>query len=343
LKRKLILHIGAHRTATSTLQDYLFRNIVPLKKMGFFYPFRTRRHLTLMDNLFSGKKTTEQVAKTLNNLIEAHKRPLHTIILSDEDICTRRDLSVLAGFRKAFDVKIVYTLRRQDLWLESWYLQNIKWQWNDRLSHCSFVEFMAMQSDFHWINYNRYVRHLEKTFGRDNIILNIHEAQQMPDGPVGMFCDSIGLTPASDFHAPARINQSFSPMISEFMRYLPLDAAPQGYRGVLTSACAEIDRHLPYARQAASLLISHPDRVALMKGYQKGNTALAKRYFGRDQLFLDPLPGPDMALAEMVLPADSYELMEQFVSPLIRAVIRHRTTAQARKSQPAADPAPRRP
>ena len=233
-------------------------------------------------------------------------------------------------------MKIVYTLRRQDLWLESWYLQNIKWQWNDRLSHCSFVEFMAMQSDFHWIDYNRYVRHLEKIFGRDNIILNIHEAQQMPDGPVAMFCDSIGLTPASDFHTPARINESFSPMISEFMRYLPLDAAPQGYRGVLTSACAEIDRHLPGTRQAASLLISYPDRVALMKSYQRGNTALAKRYFGRDQLFLDPLPDPDMALAEMVLPADSYELMEQFVAPLIRAVIRHRTTAQARKSRPGA-------
>lgn len=343
MKHRLILHIGAHRTATSALQEYLFQNFIPLQTKGFFYAFRVRRHLKLMNDLFAGRRQTDEVARRLIERMQTRPEKLfatepdlpetlHTVILSDEDICMREDLSVLAGFRKHFDVKIAFTLRRQDTWLESWFFQNIKWQWNKKLSHCTFEEFLAMRADFHWIHYDQYIRRLEDLFGRENILLNVLEKQQMPQGPIEAFCDSIGLHDRSGFHPAAHINQSYSPPISEFMRCLPLGDAPAGYRNMLTQACARIDQQIhggPPQKQSERLL-PHAERAALMAEYEAGNRALAQRYFNRDALFLEPLPGPGAPLADMALPADTYELMDKFVAPLLKAVIQdHRKTAGA--------------
>lgn len=284
--------------------------------------------MDLVNNIFSGRQTVEQVTTVLNNRLANHKVELHTIILSDEDICMRQDMKVFSEFLDTFDVKVVYTLRRQDIWLESWFLQNVKWQWNKKLSHCTFDEFLAMRSDFHWIHYDRYVRNLEDVFGKENVILNIYEKQQMPDGPVNMFCDSIGLTDRSGLTKPAHVNASFSPTISEFMRCLPLDAAKWQYRNVLTTACKRIDHEFSRDRKQSSIIIPHRERVTLMREYQEGNQALAQRYFGRDELFFDPLPGPEVPVVDMALPADSYELMEKFVSPLLKTVIEHQEKIQ---------------
>lgn len=322
MKRKLILHIGAHRTATSALQDYLHSNFLPLQDKGFFYPFKVRRHLKMMNDLFGGKRTIAEVSDTITARADAREKDIHTIILSDEDVCLRRDLSVLAGFKDHFDVKVAYTLRRQDTWLESWFFQNIKWQWNEKLSHCTFDQFMAMREDFHWIHYDRFVRHLEDLFGKENIILNVHEKQQMQDGPIETFCNSIGLTDRTGLGTPGHINESFSPMISEFMRQLPLDAAPVDYRNMLTRACADIDNRMNGGgKKQSERLLPHADRVALMAEYQAGNTAIAQRYFGRDKLFLEPLPDANAPLANMTLPSDMNVLMNDFVAPLLRTMI----------------------
>lgn len=278
-----------------------------------------------MNQLFSAKRDVREMTDIINKRADTHPEDIHTVIMSDEDICLRQDLSPLAGFRDSFDVKVVFTLRRQDAWLESWFLQNIKWQWNKKLSHCSLDEFLAMREDFHWIHYDRYVQHLEKVFGKDNVILNIHEKQQMQGGPIETFCHSIGLTDTSAFTNPPHMNESFSPKISEFMRCLPLDTASVSYRNMLTSACANIDRTLnrPGGKSRGERIIPHTERLALMAQYQKGNRALAKRWFGRDELFFDALPDADAPLTDMALPADSYQVMEQFVAPLLAAIIQN--------------------
>ncbi|WP_261397315.1 hypothetical protein [Leisingera aquaemixtae] len=277
-----------------------------------------------MNNLFSGKRAPAEVAQTLTERADKRTQRIHTVILSDEDICMRHDLGVLAAFREWFDVKLVFTLRRQDSWLESWFFQNIKWQWNKKLSHCTFDEFMALREDFHWIHYDRYLRHLEELFGQENIILNVHERDQMKGGPIETFCDSIGLTDRSGFSAPGHINESYSPAMSEFMRCLPLDEAAPGYRGMLTAACARIDQALNGGgRKQSERLMPPAQRAAVMTEYADGNRAVAQRYFGREELFFDPLPAADIPLARMELPADSYTLMRDLVTPLMQAVIAH--------------------
>ncbi|MFC3568835.1 hypothetical protein [Paracoccus simplex] len=322
MNRTLYLHIGAHRTATSAIQRFLFVNCARLAELGYLQVNGAPRQAVLMRALAVGNRKARGVAEGIIRQCKESAHPIHSAILTDEDICCQRDLSYLVPFRDYFDVKVIFSLRRQDLWLESWYFQNIKWQWQKHLSHLTFPEFMRLRSDFHWINYNRYVKHLEKLFGKENILLTVHEKRHMKDGPIATFCRHMDLIDISDFENPGQVNPSFSPAMSEFMRQLPLDQSPEPYRAELESILYEIDRRTrPRDSEINSLLLSREDRERLLAEFETGNKAVANRYFGRDKLFEDPLPETEAPLADMRLPATSQEMMDIFVRPLVSGII----------------------
>lgn len=322
MKRRLILHVGAHRTATTSLQTFLNSNRAPLVGQGFLYPYKSRRHLDLFNALFDRTQDVAEVAADLDRRADTAQGDIHSIILSDEDICTRRDLSLLAGFSDRFDVQVIYALRRQDLWLESWYFQNIKWQWQKPFAHATFPEFMARREAFHWIDYDSYLAQIEALFGRENTLPVIYEKSQMPDGPVAAFCDRISLTERADFDDPQHMNPSFTPETSEFMRQLPLDQAKTGYRNILIRLCAHVsDVSRARGAKSSSLLMTADQRAGVLDAFAAGNARVAERFFGRETLFHDALPDPAAPLAQLALPDDSPTLVENFVSPFIEAAI----------------------
>ncbi len=327
--RTLVLHIGTHRTATSSVQAFLHANGPALLQRGILYPFGVKRHVVQMNRLFDGKVPAAELAADLTRRADSRRQPVHTIILSDEDICMRRDLTPLAPLRDSFDVKVVFALRRQDLWLESWYLQNVKWQWNPTLAHATFPEFLARREEFHWADYAAYVDHLETVFGPENLRLYVFEKAQMPQGPVAAFAAAAGIGDVAGLAPAPHANPSHSPLVSEFMRRLPLDEAPPPVRGMLERACSALDAALAKAPEEASpWLIDPATRAAILERHAPGNAALARRHFGREALFLEPPPPPDAPLARLALPADPEALMDRLVAPFVRELI-----AQAREAR----------
>lgn len=325
MARTLYIHIGAHRTATSAIQKFLLGNYDRLAELGYLQVNRTGRQHWLMQGLASGRIKAANTARTIADQADGMPGPIHSAILSDEDISCQRDLSYLLPLREHFDVKIVYTLRRQDLWLESWYYQNIKWQWQPHLSHLTFPEFLDIHQDFHWIRYDSYIRHLEDLFGRDNILLTVHEKAHMPGGPIATFCRHLGIAELDGFVIPGQVNPSFTPITSEFMRRLPLDQAAPPHRAEFERILHEIDRNWRKTQGGgSSLLLTRAEREALMAGFEPENRAVAERYFGRSRLFEEDLPPADAPLAEMRLPATPEELMDRFVIPLVEGIIRNR-------------------
>ena len=319
----LYLHIGTHRTATSSIQAFMLANWEALLARGIFHPLRIARHSALFNAIFAGRRSVKEVSLDLRSRAGKHPHDIHSIVLSDEDVCMRSDLSVLAEFREHFDVKVIFALRRQDLWLESWYLQNIKWQWDKALSHLTLAQFMDRAEDFHWAHYDRLLTQLEALFGQDNVLTYVFEKGQMPDGPVAAFCDRIGLTDLTGLTPAPHVNSSHSPGIAEFVRCLPLDEAPDKFRVRLENAIKAVDQTLLHPDGApSSLLIDHATRMRILADHAEGNANIARRYFGRDQLFLEPVPAAEAPLAAMNLPADSAVLMRDYVAPMIRGLIR---------------------
>lgn len=343
MTRTLYLHIGAHRTATKSIQRFLARNFDAMVENGCLLPFRKPRHFEMMNKLLNGSWDVSDAAADMDRRADSKTVEITKLIVTDEDVCMRPDLSVLAQFQKHYDVKIVYSMRRQDLWLESWYFQNIKWQWNPSLSHITFDEFLDRREEFHWIHYDRYVRHLEDVFGAENILLNVFEKEQMPDGPVHAFCRQVGLEALIGSTPDPHVNFSMSAAMVEFARHMPMDEFTVPERELLRQALEQVDRTcLGHTGKQSERLIAPAPRRAILSEYQEGNTAIARRYWGRDALFLAPLPAEDAPLAQMKIPEDSTALMEKFVAPLFRQLILNGVISKPEKmvpAKPAAKPA----
>ncbi len=323
--RKLYIHVGTHRTATSSIQSFLNDNAQELRKQGVLRPYGARRHFAVINRLFQDRGKdfapleVSDMAQELDQRAETREGDIHSIIISDEDIVMRRDLTRLAALRDTFDVKVVLFVRRQDLWLESWYMQNVKWQWDGSICHLTFAEFMARQDSFHWIDYDTCTAHLEEVFGRENVLVQVFEKDQMPNGPVEAFCSLVGIDQTTLPVAPPHTNSSLSPLMTEFMRHLPLDQMKPPVRLHFERACMRVDNSISKSsEETVPLLLRPKERKRVMARFKYGNIRVARRYFGRDELFLEPMPADDAVLARLSLPADSNEVMTRLVAPLIR-------------------------
>ncbi|MEM6438916.1 MAG: hypothetical protein AAF763_04345 [Pseudomonadota bacterium] len=340
-RRRLIVHIGVQRTATTTLQSFLKANVPALAARGVLYPYGVARHKRLANRLFNGALDPLEAARDMTERADAREaatgRPIDALLISDEDICVRLDMAPFEAMREVFDLRVVYALRRQDLWLESWYLQNVKWQWNRHLRRLTFDQFLAEADRFAWIDYDARMRRIEAAFGTDAARPYVFETAAMPDGPVAAFAQAAGLDLAGLPTPPAHANASLSPRMTELLRRLPLHEAPPALRGKLVEAARAAE-----AEQSARLgpppsrLLSPEKRAQILDRHAEGNAALARRRFGRDALFLDPPTDPAEPVADPRLPSDAEALLADYVAPLFRALI-----AQAQEQTPAAAPQPR--
>ncbi|GHC49712.1 hypothetical protein [Neogemmobacter tilapiae] len=323
-KPKLYIHMGTHRTATTSIQSFLYENRAALAKQGVLYPFDVRRHQAQI-NLATKRGKMDMLEKKLMEQVAA-QRKISKVILSDEDICFVQDLEVFAKLKEQFDLHFVLFMRRQDLWLESWYMQNVKWQFFKKYCHLTFAEFFDLREDFFWMDYDQVIRKLENFVAPDHIHLAIFERAAMGEGPVQEFMSLVGIGADEGFVMPSQRNASMTPLMTEFVRHLPLNTAKAQFRGFIERACGRVDRAI-HLEKVSSYYMDHAQRSAYMEGFAESNQKVAERYFGRDRLFHEPLPGPEAALADTKLPSDTSELMQIFVGPMIGEMIKARNAA----------------
>lgn len=222
-------------------------------------------------------------------------------------------------FREFFDVKIIKALRRQDLWIESWYNQNIKWQWDKELRHVSFEQFLELLDKFHWINFEQYLSRPENSFGSDTILPIVFERDQMPNGPIETFMEKVGID-ATNMNLPAPMNASLSAFTTELLRHFPLDELDSQHRKVLERIFVNLDTGIDKTPQESSkLLLSHEQRARIMDQFAPQNRAIAQKYFDREELFFAPLPDKSKIVVDFELPV-GHEFMDRVMSPLIKSI-----------------------
>lgn len=316
--RKLYLHVGVHRTGTTSTQRFFRANFNELLTKGYLYPFGVARHNSVVNRVRYGMLDAEELARDLSRRMDAKGDHIHSVILSDEDMSSIQDFSAFTPLARHFEVKVVVSLRRQDLWLESWYLQNLKWQWNSDLAHLTFDEFFARRDEFFWVNYSKRLGYYEDLFGTGSVIAGVFEAADMPDGPIDAMLSMIGITDQNGLGPKLHHNSSFSALTSEFVRHLPLDEMDAKDRRVFEQAIAAVDKELK--TNGSKLLMSNAQRLIVQAEHAGGNQAAARRYFKRETLFNDLLPDPAAPLANASLPADTASLLQDFVVPMVRAL-----------------------
>lgn len=132
-RKRLIVHIGMHKTASSTLQALMARNRAALAARGVCYPRTDRppfphhpKHSSLHAALHAGPAQVHAEIDTL--LQEVGAGGAHTLVLSAEGLSALRPAAVagMQAFARVFDIEVVCFLRRPDRFAESLWNQRCK-------------------------------------------------------------------------------------------------------------------------------------------------------------------------------------------------------------------------
>jgi hypothetical protein len=133
---RVVLHIGTHKTGSTTIQDTLFHNRDLLRRRGIVYPrigpFAPHHHLTTawidLPERYRGRRPARENWATI---VKAWAGDARTVIVSSEEFSRMRpkavDLAELRRIVEPFDRKrMVCVLRNQLGYMQSIYLQVIK-------------------------------------------------------------------------------------------------------------------------------------------------------------------------------------------------------------------------
>jgi len=303
MKKTLLIHIGWHKTATTAIQSYLARHRKKLVKHGVCYPVIEVR------SVYGKIKHCDFFASIVNELSpegkkydvgpfdELFHRSLKEIrasgcpwsIISDEGFSAPHpEIAKRMGrYREHFDaIKIVAYIRRQDLFLESFYAQIVK----QEISRAGvpFDKFMQKPDTRKRLDYAMILDWWADVFGMENILVAPFEPHIIVPDPVTHFFGLTGLPAVILDKWPvveARYNISPPREVTEFYRHMNLKRA-DFHENVLTEYLLHSDAPLTDTKY-----LSLADRERIFEDYQAGNAKIAKKYLHREDgiLFEEPV------------------------------------------------------
>jgi hypothetical protein len=163
--RRLVLHLGLHKTATTYVQNVLSARRYDLLREGVLYPLAgsgllargvdrpmssTREGAQSGHALFTKRGDRQQ---TMAELLDELPDSASTVLLSSEDFSLglMTPEEYLTRFSVFGSVEVVLVLRRQDVWVESFYKQVVDQYGNFETR--SFEEYLAQEGqrllDYH--------------------------------------------------------------------------------------------------------------------------------------------------------------------------------------------------
>lgn len=211
---KVVLHIGTHKTATTTIQDMFARNAALLASEGVIYPDLypdkeqvAGHHGLVMDwNPLPGLYALPGGSlAALQRIAEDHAAGPGTVFLSSEEFSRGRDGARVdfAALRAALapfeSIEVVCVLREQWQFVQSIYLEVSKIRVPPRPPQ--FVETVLREDMVEglWTDYNLLYDHLLKTFSPDEIhFLDYDACTAAPGGIIGQMLRHLGLGLTAD-------------------------------------------------------------------------------------------------------------------------------------------------
>lgn len=300
MDKKCWLHIGAPKTGSTAIQQFLATNEEVLAKWGYAYPMAARRSNGHHDLAFLAGGGYPDWAtpqpESLDTLVSQLQAEIadgpSSLILSSENFYLLCDPQAALGFISCLgfsceETVIIVYVRRQDEAHASWYNQTVKAQ----AYAGSLTEQIADSWDL-W-DYAGKLDAWAEAFGHDNLRVRPYQPQDLPGNDVRLDLLTILGLPQEAFHFPVeRINTDINRDILEFQRQLNLlPLSPQDKRRFHKELIA-----LTAAAKGSDLfddspLLSHSQRLEILATYSKGNYHVAKTYLAREQLFTAPESG----------------------------------------------------
>ena len=317
-KHKLLIHVGMPKTGTTSLQHFLFDNNDILNSKGWDYPnisnelflydYKSRENLSYINAWglrITAEKSEVQSINQFNNIMKCVLKHLekYNVILSCEMFWTMNLENLLKKIKSFYEeIQIIVYFRRQDKFIESWWNQCIK---NDTARTYNLSEALDIYDEY--TNYLSKIQQMEDIVGRENIIVRIFEKEALE--PVGKdgdiisdFLITLGLYDIKNLCKPAkRFNDRLSNYLIEVKRlfnknFLPtiddenlLEERRKYFLGLKANDLfLSVEKELKSNGQSISDgVLSPQERIKILNQHKEENREIARRYFGRDELFQD--------------------------------------------------------
>lgn len=280
------LHVGGHKTATTSLQYFFDQNKAALKDLGLYWP--KQGQCVGLENSWGHHELAwalrrddpKHIWRALAHEI-AELSADTSVLVSSEDFSTFQDPRKFGIVRKTmggFSIRPIYYMRRQDQLLESIYKYHVSALGEKQ----GIIDFS--KRIFNRLSHAKLIDSLGKAFGRENLILRIYSRAEIRENIYMDFLSAIGLDGASGLQITDRaINQSLSDRGLSKMRQANRFLGRYDYiltnirQKLLSRALAE-----PWTEHA---ILTGPERASIMRHFHEENRAIAREFFGREELF----------------------------------------------------------
>ncbi len=300
------IHIGTHKTGTTSIQNFLFNNKRKLIDRGFLYPLSgiSRRKNSFGHSHLVAVILENTEADTYNPnaggwqevLAEANSLQEKNLVISSENFCISKfnleQIYQIKNYLSQYTVKIIIYLRRPDDYLSSKYCQLIRaGKYSD-----SFKQYLRDQK---WIcDYYQLLKPWQQVFGRKNIIVRVFEKEQLKNGLIDDFLDSIKY-PQDRSELIKTPRQNISPSvkqikINQYCNKIAKDwfsLTPKKYQN---NYLAKLNNKLRKPSKiinkiinkmpdfiVSNQLLSVEERIELMKEFEESNQKVAREYLDR--------------------------------------------------------------
>lgn len=282
---RIHIHIGTHKTGSTSLQAFLAQNRGVLGNLGYLFPKTDKADHANHSIAWQLREGDERGLRTV--VAHAKSKGMSSVVLSSEDFELLRDLRRIRSLTAEFSTSIIVYLRPQLSYIESEYNQVVK-MLPSRFS--GSVEDLVSQPQYVYrFDYSRLIEPWSEAFGVESIKVRPFEKRQLCGDlytdfllQIGMSADAMG---AMD-HRVVKRNTSLDYEPLQLLLALNRFPLPDSLHAELVHALQGVEgsrRHL-LSRQSACQLA---DRFAF------SNQQVADKYLHRRgaPLFLEPSYG----------------------------------------------------
>ena len=300
MSRKLVLHIGTHKTGTTAIQNTLAANRTALGRQGYVYPLASMHFKGVQDSrnaYFLGRLVKDavkpgsipadklQLAQTCRREIAAYADAPEDVILSDERLWYSS-----TGYARYWDAlraclegmgfaefRIIVYLRRQDRFAEALWNQFVK---GDTRLTDSLATYLASDTVSRICNYAEGLDALAAVFGKKALSVRIFDRAQMTGADVVPdFLDTVGVD-SSDF-ADLREKERNVRLSNDAVEVKRLINASPAYRSLPNFMSAPLlEYSSAHPESGKTNLLPATERARFLARFEKGNAYVAREYLG---------------------------------------------------------------
>lgn len=296
MKKRLFLHIGSHKTATTFLQNSFANNPAAMAGLGILYPqtgMIYQAHFKLSGELRDrtlAELPLDLLPEWAALLAEIEASPMPMVLLSSEDFswADPQRLSVLAD---RFDVQVIFYLRSPDSHMESYYNQLVK----DFITReTRTIDTYITEEPLAFLDTSKVLRPWAAVFGDGAINLRIFDKASLPDGIMPDFLSLLGAKALPFFRPPSASIQHKVSLPPDALEYLRLSnpwlLRQAGHHDFVLRLIQIAQGQTEALQETRGGILSHRARQMLRTRFRHSQALAAKAYLGAERC---PFPAAD--------------------------------------------------